>query len=338
MTSAQRFLAACSCKPVDRTPVWMMRQAGRYLPEYRAVRERTDFLTLCKSPQLAAEVSLQPIRRFEMDACIVFSDILIPVEAMGAPVAFTDAGPKLERPVRDMADVDALRVPRAEDAPYVLDTLRLLRSELGGETALVGFAGAPFTLASYLVEGGGSKTFASLKRLMYAEPATLHALLAKLAETIAQYCVDQVEAGAQAIQLFDTWAGDLTPRAYEHFALPYQRSIIARIKSCGVPAILFVNGSSGVLELMAQSGADVLSLDWRIDLGVARERIGNGCALQGNVDPTVLLSVPHAVKAEAAAALRSAGPSGHILNLGHGVLPATPLECVRAFIEAPLSA
>jgi uroporphyrinogen decarboxylase len=336
MNGAQRFLAACASQPVDRTPVWMMRQAGRYLPEYRAVREKTDFLTLCKTPGLAAEVSLQPVRRFGMDACIVFSDILVPVEAMGATVEFGDAGPQLKQAIRTVADVDALRVPEPErDAPYVLETLALLRTALNNETALIGFAGAPFTLASYLVEGGASKSFARLKQLMYAEPLTLHALLAKLADTIADYCAAQVRAGAQAVQLFDTWAGELTPEAYKQFALPYQTVILERVRASGVPAILFVNGCAGVLESMAQAGADVLSIDWRIDLDAARERVGDRFALQGNVDPTVLLSTPAAVAESARKAMRAAGPAGHILNLGHGVLPATPLECAQALVEAP---
>ncbi len=336
MNGAQRFLAACARKPVDRTPVWMMRQAGRYLPEYRAVRERVDFLALCKTPDLAAEVSLQPIRRFGMDACIVFSDILIPVEAMGAPLAFTDKGPTLTRPVRSMAAVDALRIPEPEtDVPFVFETLRRLRTQLKGETALVGFCGAPFTLASYLIEGGGSKSFATVKTMMYAEPATLHALLAKLADTIAGFAAAQIDAGAQAIQVFDTWAGELAPDAFERFALPYQKVIIERIRARGIPAILFVNGCAGVLELMAQTQADVLSIDWRIGLDAARARVGAAVALQGNVDPTVLLSTPEAVSDNARAAMRAAGQTGHILNLGHGILPPTPLECARAFIDAP---
>jgi uroporphyrinogen decarboxylase len=336
MDAPQRFLAACARQPVDRTPVWMMRQAGRYLPEYRAVRERVDFLTLCKTPELAAQVSLQPIERFGMDACIVFSDILIPVEAMGASVAFGDGGPVLERPVRGMADVDRLGVPDPEVAtPFVMQALRLTRRALDGRAALVGFTGAPYTLASYMIEGGGSKTFATTKRLMYEEPQTLHALLAKLAETVAAYAAAQVAAGAQAVQVFDTWAGELEPRAYEHFAMPYQTAVIERIRSCGVPAILYVNGCAGVLEMMRRTGADVLSVDWRVTLAQARGRAGFGVALQGNVDPAILLTTPQLVTAAAHAAMHDAGPIGHILNLGHGILPATPPECAAAFVSAP---
>lgn len=336
MNGAQRFLAACACKPVDRTPVWMMRQAGRYLPEYRAVREKVGFLTLCKTPDLAADVSLQPVKRFGMDACIIFSDILIPVEAMGAPLGFTDQGPVLECPVRSIADIDKLQIPDpAETMPFVLQTMRMLRAVLHEETALIGFCGAPFTLAAYMIEGGGSKNYATTKAMLYSEPAMLHALLAKLADTVAKYAAAQVAAGAQAVQVFDTWAGELAPDAYARFALPYQKAVIERIKTAGVPAILFVNGCAGVLELLTHAQADVLSVDWRIGLETVRSRIGMQCALQGNVDPSVLLATPTAVLEAAHTALRAAGARGHILNLGHGILPSTPLDCAQAFIDAP---
>lgn len=336
MNAPERFLAACARRPVDRTPVWMMRQAGRYLPEYRALRERVDFLTLCKTPELAAQVSLQPIERFGMDACIVFSDILIPVEAMGVPLAFTDEGPRLERRINGRSDVDALGMPDPNSAmPFVMETLRLIRRALLDRAAVVGFTGAPFTLASYIIEGGGSRTFAATKTLMYAQPAVFHALLDKLAVTVADYAAAQAAAGAQAVQVFDTWAGELAPQAFEEFALPYQTRVIERIRGCGVPAILYVNGCAGVLEHMAVAGADVLSVDWRLELSAARARVGGGIALQGNVDPSVLLSTPARVTEAVFAALDSAGPLGHILNLGHGILPQTPLACAAAFVEAP---
>jgi len=339
MNASERFLAACARRPVDRTPVWMMRQAGRYLPEYRAVRERVDFLTLCKTPELAAQVSLQPIERFGMDACIVFSDILIPVEAMGVPVSFGDTGPKLDLRISGRADVEALRVPDPVSAtPFVLETIRLIRRALIDRAALVGFTGAPFTLASYIIEGGGSKTFAATKALMYAEPQLFHALLEKLAATVGEYAAAQVAAGAQAVQVFDTWAGELEPQAFEEFALPYQARAIERIRATGVPAILYVNGCAGVLERMVLTRADVLSIDWRIELSAARTRVGAGMALQGNVDPAVLLSTPARVTEAAFAALESAGPVGHILNLGHGILPQTPLACAAAFVDAPKAA
>jgi uroporphyrinogen decarboxylase len=339
MDAAARFLAACRRQPVDRTPVWMMRQAGRYLPEYRAVREKTDFLTLCKTPELAAQVSLQPVDRFGMDACIIFSDILVPVEAMGMTVSFGDGGPHIEHPIRDAAALERLRVPDPlDEMPFVLETLRLVKRALRDRAALVGFVGAPYTLASYMIEGGGSKTFAHTKTLMYDQPKLFEGLLSKIADTVAAFAAAQVAAGAQAVQVFDTWAGDLEPRAFERFALPYQRRVIERVRATGAPAILYVNGCAGVLELMAQSSADVLSIDWRIELSGTRARVGGELALQGNVDPAVLLSAPARVTEAAFAALESAGPTGHILNLGHGILPQTPLACAQAFVDAPKNA
>jgi uroporphyrinogen decarboxylase len=315
-----------------------MRQAGRYLPEYRAVRAKVDFLTLCKSPDLAAEVTLQPMERFGMDGCVIFSDILIPVEAMGAPVSFGDAGPKLDQPIRTAGDVDRLRVPDPSVAmPFVFEALRLTRAALAGRAALVGFVGGPFTLASYMIEGGGSKNYAVTKQLLYAEPALMRALLDKLGRTVAAYAAAQVAAGAQAIQVFDTWAGELAPDAYAAFAAPYQSQVIESIKRAGVPAILFVNGCAGKLDAMMTTGADVLGIDWRVDLAAVRAHTGGRFALQGNVDPCVLLATPEAVTSAARAAMAGAGPVGHILNLGHGVLPPTPIECVQTFVDAPKS-
>jgi uroporphyrinogen decarboxylase len=336
MTAPERFLAACKRMPVDRTPVWMMRQAGRYLPEYRAVRSRVDFLTLCKSPDLACEVSLQPIERFGMDACVIFSDIMMAVEAMGASVSFGDGGPHIDEPIRSMVDVDRLRVRNPnESLAFATEALRRTREALHDRAALVGFVGGPFTLASYLVEGGPSKSFAALKMMLYAESSVAHALLAKLAEFCSAYAAAQVRAGAQAVQVFDTWAGELSPAAYEEFALPYQAKVVRAIREAGVPAIIFVNGCGGKLDLIARSGADVVSVDWRIGMREARERLGPQFAVQGNVDPAVLLSSPLVVNAAAREAMDAAGPIGHILNLGHGVLPPTPIECARAFVEAP---
>lgn len=315
-----------------------MRQAGRYLPEYRAMREKVDFLTLCKTPDLAAEVSLQPIERFGMDACVIFSDILVAVEAMGASVSFGDAGPKLDSPARTQADVDRLSVPDpAAKMPFVMEAIRLARASLAGRAALVGFVGGPFTLASYVIEGGGSKNYAVTKQLLYAQPALMHSLLAKLAATIAEFAAAQVAAGAQAIQVFDTWAGELAPDAYATFAAAYQSQVIARIATAGVPVILFVNGCAGKVDQMMATGADVLSIDWRVDLSAVRSHAGRRFALQGNVDPCVLLATPEAVTTAAHAAMSAAGPVGHILNLGHGILPPTPIECAQAFIDAPKS-
>jgi len=336
MNAPERFLAACARRPVDRTPVWMMRQAGRYLPEYQAIRSKVDFLTLCKSPDLATEVSLHPIERFGMDACVIFSDIMVAVEAMGASVTFGTGGPHLDAPVRTIEDVDRLTVPDPIEAlPFVMETLRRTREELHDRAAVVGFVGGPFTLASYLVEGGGSRNFAEIKALMYAQPAVAHALLAKLAEFVARYAAAQAAEGAHAVQVFDTWAGELSPSMYDEFALPYQSAIVAAIKRAGVPAILYVKGCAGKLHSIARTGADVISVDWRIDLGAARAVLGSGVAVQGNVDPCVLLSTPDAVTKSARAAMESAGPTGHILNLGHGILPTTRLECAKAFVDAP---
>ena len=315
-----------------------MRQAGRYLPEYQELRKKVDFLTLCKTPDLAVEVSLQPIKRFGMDACIVFSDILIPLEAMGAALDFTEQGPVVLQPVRAASDVDELRpFDPNEKTPFVSQTLRMLRSLLQEQTALIGFCGAPFTLASYLIEGGGSKNYAKTKQLLYAQPELMHRLLSKLTTSIKEYAAFQVAAGAQAIQVFDTWAGELTPDVFEHFAMPYQKEVISAIKAAGVPAILFVNGCAGLLDLLKQAAADVLSIDWRVGLDAVRSRLGERQAVQGNVDPAVLLATLESVRAAAHAAMRAAGPLGHILNLGHGVLPATSIECARAFIDAPKS-
>jgi uroporphyrinogen decarboxylase len=339
MNAPERFLAACARRPVDRTPVWMMRQAGRYLPEYQAIRSKVDFLTLCKSPDLATEVSLHPIERFGMDACVIFSDIMVAVEAMGAPVRFGAGGPHVDAPVRTIEDVDRLSVPDPLEAlPFVMETLRRTREELHDRAAVVGFVGGPFTLASYLVEGGGSRTFAEIKALMFAQPAVAHALLAKLGDFVARFAAVQAKEGAQAVQVFDTWAGELSPSMYEAFALPYQSTIVAAIKRAGVPAILYVNGCAGKLGLLRRTEADVIGVDWRIDLRDAREALGEAIAVQGNVDPCVLLSTPEAVTNAARAAMRSAGPTGHILNLGHGVLPTTRLDCATAFVDAPKAA
>ena len=328
-----RLLRACRREPVDRTPVWMMRQAGRYLPEYREIRQKVTFLQLCKNTDLAAEVSLQPYRILGVDAVIFFSDILIPVEAMGAGVSLTDKGPEIEHPIRSRRDVDALSVPDpASEVPFVGSIIKKLRRELRDEVPLIGFAGAPWTLASYLVEGGGSRTFGEIKGLAFREPDILHALLDKLTSTVISYILFQIEAGAQVIQLFDTWAGELNASDYEEFALPYTKRIFDVIHE-RVPRILYLNGCAGILESMAKSGANVLSIDWRIPLSEVRRRIGDRIALQGNLDPCVLLGSKERIVAKTKDILQQAGPVGHILNLGHGILPQTPVENARAFIE-----
>ncbi|MCI0486424.1 MAG: uroporphyrinogen decarboxylase [Blastocatellia bacterium] len=330
------LIRAARGERVERTPVWMMRQAGRYLPEYRAVRAETDFLTLCKTPDLAVEVSLQPYRILDTDAVIMFSDILIPVEAMGQEVRLTEQkGPELPDPIRTREQVDRLIVPDPiEKTGFVMEIIKRLRRELDGRVPLIGFAGAPWTLAAYMIEGGGSKNYAQVKRMMYAAPATLHALLDKIADTIILYLNAQIEAGAEVIQLFDSWAGELAPADYEEFALPYERKILESIDRDAAPSILFINGCGIFLEKMRASGADVLSIDWRIDLKEARERVGEGVTLQGNLDPCVLLSTPEIITAKARELIEAGGGRRHILNLGHGILPMTPVENARAFIQA----
>jgi uroporphyrinogen decarboxylase len=340
MINNDRLIRACRRQEVDRAPVWMMRQAGRYMPEYRALRAKYDFMTMCKTPELAAEVSLQPYEILGVDAVIMFSDILVPVEAMGMKVDIVESkGPILEDPVRTEAQVEKLIVPDpVETMPFVMETIRLLRKRLGTEAPLIGFAGAPFTLASYMVEGGGTRNYAEIKRMMYREPMTIHRLLDKLADTIILYINAQIEAGAQVVQLFDTWAGELSAADYEEFALPYERKVFERIhrgpSGLTVPAILYVNGCSHILEKMVESGANALSIDWRIDLDEARRRTGDKVALQGNLDPCELLGTPESIAESVKEILKKGGGLGHIMNLGHGILPMVPVENARAFIAA----
>jgi len=330
------LIRAARGESVERTPVWMMRQAGRYLPEYRAVRANTDFLTLCKTPDLAAEVSLQPYRILGVDAVIMFSDILIPVEAMGQEVRLTEQkGPELPDPIRSREQVDRLIVPDPiEKTGFVMEVIRRLRRELDGAVPLIGFAGAPWTLAAYMIEGGGSRNYARVKRMMYADPVTFHTLLDKIADTIVLYLNAQIEAGAQVVQLFDSWAGELSPKDYAEFALPYEKKIFESINRNATPTIIYINGSGTFLEQMATCGADVLSIDWRVNLEDVRSRVGSEVTLQGNLDPCVLLSTPEVATEKARELIRAGGGRRHILNLGHGILPMTPVENARAFIEA----
>jgi len=310
-----------------------MRQAGRYMKEYRDIRAKVSFLELCKNSDLAAEVSLQPYEVLGVDAVIFFSDILIPVEAMGLDVALTDKGPELANPIRQRSDVDRLRIPDpATELAFVGATIKKLRQQLQNEVPLIGFAGAPWTLASYMIEGGGSKSFAEIKTLAYREPRVLHALLDKLAATVSSYLLFQIESGAQVIQLFDTWAGELNRSDYEEFALPYTRKIFQAVGT-RVPRILYLNGCSAILESMADSGADVISVDWRISMAEAKRRVGHRVALQGNLDPCVLLGPEDRILARTREILDQAGPLGHVLNLGHGILPPTPVENARSFIK-----
>ena len=337
-----RFLRALLREPVDMTPVWMMRQAGRYLPEYRATREKAgSFMDLCKNPELACEVTLQPLDRFPLDAAILFSDILTIPDAMGLGLYFTEGeGPRFERPVRVAAAIRALGVPDPEqDLGYVVDAVRTIRRELAGRVPLIGFSGSPWTLATYMVEGGSTKTFARSKGMMYDEPGLMHELLAKLADAVILYLNAQIAAGAQAVMIFDTWGGTLTPRDYRSFSLAYMQRIVEGLtrEADGrrVPVILFTKGGGQWLEWMADTGSDALGLDWTLDIGDARARVGRRVALQGNLDPCTLYASPDAIRRAVGEILASYGAgSGHVFNLGHGIHPAIPPEHAAAMIDA----
>jgi uroporphyrinogen decarboxylase len=328
------FLRACRAEPVERTPIWVMRQAGRYLPEYNKVRADTSFLGLCKTPELAAEVTFQPIRRYQLDAAIIFSDILIPVEAMGVPLDF-DPGPVLGTKVASEADVDALKVPDpVTDMPYVLEAVRQFVAGMP-ETPLIGFAGAPFTLAAYLIEGAGSKNYMNTKRFLYEQPKVARKLLTKLTDTISAHLLAQVEAGCRAVQIFDSWAGHLSKNDYMDFALPFTVEIVERLKKTGVPVIVFAKGVHSALDELSQCGADVLGVDWTTPLDMARELTKDRVVLQGNLDPCVLLGPKERIEREVQRVLNeAAGAKGHVFNLGHGILPPTPPEHMGVLVDA----
>jgi uroporphyrinogen decarboxylase len=336
MDPSQRLLAACRGEPVDRPPVWLMRQAGRYLPEYRAVREQVSFLELCRDVDRAVEVSLQPLELVGTEAVILFSDIFVPVLGMGVEVDFRP-GPTLAEPLRTREQVERLRVPDPREAvPYVFEILGRLRRELAAaRVPLIGFAGAPFTLAAYLVEGSGSRHFGALKRMLHREPEVLRALLDRLTALTVAYLNAQIEAGAQVVQLFDTWAGLLGPEEYRTWVLPVHREIASKLDRDAAPLILYVNDGAHVVDEMLEAGADVVSLDWRVDLADAARRAGGRASIQGNLDPCALAAPPERI-AELVRGLAEAGAAarGHILNLGHGILPDTPVEGVRAFVRA----
>jgi uroporphyrinogen decarboxylase len=336
-----RFLSACRRQPVDRLPVWMMRQAGRYQPSYRAVREKVGFLELCRSPELIAQVTVAPIDEFGFDAAILFSDILVHLPAMGLDLTFEkgekgkgDGGPKIANPVRTRSDVEALRVPEPrKDLPYVLDGVRAIRAALRDRVPLIGFVGGPFTVASYAVEGG-SQGFTRLKTLLYAEPKTAHALFEKLTRAAIVQIEEQIAAGAQAAQIFESWLGELDRADLEQFSFPYLARIAEAVKRAGVPAIFFGTGLNGHLEALAKLGFDVLSVDWRIPVGDARRRVPE-VAVQGNMDSTVLLGPKSVAVERALSIVRDAGREpGYIFNLGHGIQPGTPTENVKAVVDA----
>jgi len=329
------FLRACRFEPVERVPVWIMRQAGRYLPEYRAVRKNYSFLEICKTPEVAAEVSLQPFRVLDVDAVIVFSDILIVAEAMGLPLDVPDSGPVLSNPVRDLTAVRRLRDFDPErDTRFVGDAIRAICKEVGADVPVIGFAAAPWTLACYMIEGQTRGDISRAKHMLRAEPETVRELLERIARTTARYLKLQIAAGAAVVQLFDTWAGELTRTEYDAFELPATRLLYELVGHPSVPKILYAKGSAHLLEGLGQTGAEVVSVDWRTDLAEARRTLGRKVALQGNVDPAILLGPEAAVRQAAQTAVEKTGGLGHILNLGHGILPATPVANAKAFVEA----
>lgn len=337
-----RFLRALMRQPVDRTPVWVMRQAGRYLPEYREVRQQAgDFMSLCRNTELACEVTLQPLRRFPLDAAILFSDILTIPDAMGLELYFEPGeGPHFRKPVRTAADVDALPIPDPEgELRYVMDAVRMIRRELNGQVPLIGFAGSPWTLATYMVEGGPSKQFSLIKGMLYEQPQQLHKLLDKLSQSVTSYLNAQVAAGAQALMIFDSWGGVLSTPAYQEFSLAYAQKILAGLQREAegqrIPVIFFTKGGGQWLESMAASGFDCLGIDWTIELKDARARVGSQVALQGNLDPSTLYGSPEVIRSEVARTLASYGSGpGHVFNLGHGIHPLVNPDHMLALVEA----
>lgn len=331
-----RFLRACRREPVDTTPVWFMRQAGRYMPEYRAIRKKHTLLEICRIPDIATEVTLQPVRAMPVDAAILFADILLPLEPMGAAFEFAAGeGPVFESPLRTRADIEALRViePR-EDLSHVLQAIRQIRAELDGKTPLIGFAGAPFTLASYLIEGGKSSNYAIAKTMMYRDTALWNELLDKLARVVREYLVAQVEAGAQALQLFDSWIGALGPGDYAQYVQPHVKTVLDGVKDLGVPVIHFGTGTATLLELQKQAGGSVIGIDWRVPLDQAHARLGNDVALQGNLDPILMYAERSVLETRVVEVLEKGKQApGHIFNLGHGILPDMSPDTVRWVAE-----
>ncbi|MBN2116112.1 MAG: uroporphyrinogen decarboxylase [Anaerolineales bacterium] len=330
-----RFLRACRRKPVDVTPVWFMRQAGRYMPEYRAIREKYSLLEICYQPELAAEVTLQPVRLLGVDAAILFADILLPVIPLGLGLEFAKGeGPVIGKPVRSLEDVRALNPVDAEtDLGYVLEAIRILRGELKG-VPLIGFCGAPFTVASYIIEGGSSREFLKTKTMMYSAPEVWHMLMEKLSGILAEYLVAQIRAGAQAVQIFDSWAGALSPQDYESFVLPYSQKVLQAAKAENVPVIHFGTNTTTLLPLMKRAGGDVIGLDWRIPLDDGWALLGDDVAVQGNLDPALLFAPLPKIQTRVQDILRrAAGRPGHIFNLGHGILQHTPVDNVKAVVD-----
>jgi len=336
-TGAVRFLDACHHRQPDATPVWFMRQAGRCLAEYRDLRKRYDILTMAKTPELCAQVTLMPVREFDVDAAVLYADIMLPLEGMGVSLEIQpDIGPIIHNPIRTMQDVHALRIIDAEEAtPFVMQAIRLVRRELDGKQAVIGFSGAPFTLACYLIEGRPSRDYALAKSLMYGQPEVWHALMNKLTEVMSRYLLAQISAGVDAVQLFDSWVGSLSPSVYRQFVQPYSQRIFETIKQSATPSIHFGTGTSSLLESMTEAGGDIISIDWRMDLDTAWKRIGYDRGIQGNLDPTLLLTSWEVIENGMQDVLqRAANRPGHIFNLGHGVLADTPPDMLRRLVDA----
>ncbi|OCF94962.1 uroporphyrinogen decarboxylase [Gilliamella apicola] len=339
-----RYLRALQCLPVDYTPVWMMRQAGRYLPEYRQLRAKAgDFMTMCQTPELACEVTLQPLRRFELDAAIIFSDILTIPDAMGLGLYFeAGEGPKFEKTISSLVDIEQLPIPDPElSLKYVMDAIRLTKQELAGKVPLIGFSGSPWTLATYMIEGGSSKAFTKIKKMLYCEPKALHLLLEKLANSVAMYLNAQIDAGAQAIMIFDTWGGVLSHQSYPAFSLHYMQLILSQLKrgkksnniTSYVPVTLFTKGGGLWLDTICQSGSDAIGVDWTVDLNLIAQK-GN-IAIQGNLDPSILYANKETIESQVESVLTDFGHyNGHIFNLGHGIHQDTPIEHVQYLVNA----
>ncbi len=329
------FLLGCYRQPTPYTPIWLMRQAGRYMKEYRALRKKYSFLEMCKNPEVAAQVTLQPVEKFNLDAAIIFSDILIPLEPMGVEFEFAKGeGPVFYRPIREMKDVERLKIiDPEEETPFLLEAIRIVRKELEGKIPLIGFSGAPFTLASYIIEGGHSRNYLLTKSMMYQAPQVWDLLMKKISTVLIRYLRAQVRAGVQAIQVFDSWVGCLSPNDYEAYVLPYSRKVLDSLNK-GVPVIHFGTSTSTLLPLMKRAGGDVIGVDWRVNLDEAWQRIGYDVGIQGNLDPVVLFGPLNLIKKEVKGILKQAeSRPGHIFNLGHGILPSTPVENVAALVD-----
>jgi uroporphyrinogen decarboxylase len=345
MTGANQtplLLRAARGESVERTPVWMMRQAGRYMKVYRDLRDKNpSFRDRSEKEDLAIEISLQPFRAFQPDGVILFSDILTPLPAIGIPFDIIESrGPVIEPAIRSQAQIDALHAIDLSQVGFVGNILRALRSEVGNQATVLGFVGAPWTLAAYAIEGKSSKDYVNIKTMAFCEPQMLHSLLTKLADAIATYLSYQIESGAQVVQMFDSWAGQLSPVDYANFALPYQKMVVEKVKAKhpDTPMILYINGSAGVLELLGQSGVDIVSVDWTVDLAAARQRIGTHLGVQGNMDPCALYGSQDFIRDRILSTIRQGGGQKHIMNLGHGVLPTTPEDNVRFFFETAKNA